>query len=561
MQWSQDTRIFVDTSSLMEKEAEAAFHTRLIPIVRQHGIRPIIVARSVAEELNRLVNRSDELVARQARAATVMVKNLVNTGDAELIGSNDDDPHADNQFQAMFTKFRCQYPLVIIAQDRGLVRDLLSLNVSNAVKGIQEIRAIRINRIGDIMGWALDPTEPDGLKWHPLHSNSPTGRDDSRETVLRKVDSGQYTAPFSPFPTYHRHVLLDETTINTTSHTREGDIVKDKEGKSIQLLTKVGAGGEGTVYETSQDGLVCKIYHSDRLKTYIIDKLDLMVTRQISHSAICWPFSQAYNPHGEMVGYLMPRAEGRALQPTFFIPPLLRRNCPDWTRIHLVNLSAAILDAVAYLHSLNVLLGDINPRNILVQDDSTIFLVDCDSYQVEGYPCPVGMPPYLSPELYKERLSSILRTERDEAFAVATLVFMLLHPGKPPYSHEGGADPSRNVLRRHFPYPRGGKGAQGVPPGAWRFMFSHLPRYMKDTFHEVFTDGRYLHVGEWQELMSRYSSDLRNGYVSEDPFPKEFKRPSRQQIEAGIGFSRRCTVCGEEFGTYDEGEVVCRRCS
>ena len=561
MRWSQDMRIFVDTSSLMEEAAEAAFHTRLIPIIRQHGIRPIIVARSVAEELNRLANRSDELVARQAQAATTMVQNLVDTGDAEVVGNDDDDQLADNHFQTIFTKFRRKYPLVIIAQDRGLVRDLLSLNVSNAVHGIQEIQAIRINRIGDLMGWALDPNGPDGLKWHPFQSYSPIGRDHVRETVSRYVDTGQRVPPFNPCSSDHRHVVLDERIVNTTSHTREGGVVKDKDGNSIRLLSKLGAGGEGTVYETNQVELVCKIYHPDRLKKYIIDKLDLMVTRQISHPAICWPISRAYNSHGEMVGYLMSKAEGRALQPTFFIPPLLRKTFPEWTRVNLVNLSATILDAIAYLHSLNVLLGDINPRNILVQNESTVFLVDCDSYQVQNYPCPVGMPPYLAPELYEKPLSSILRTERDEAFAVATLVFMLLHPGKPPYSHEGGADPSGNVLRHHFPYPRGDRGAQGVPPGAWRFMFSHLPRYMKDTFHGVFTDGERLPVGDWQKLMSRYRSDLRRGYVSKDSFPKEFKRPSRQQIEAGIGFLRQCTVCGEEFATFDINEVVCRRCT
>ena len=172
----------------------------------------------------------------------------------------------------------------------------------------------------------------------------------------------------------------------------------------------------------------------------------------------------------------------------------------------------------------------------------------------------MGKPPFVSPDLYGKTLSQVLRTEQDESFAVSTLVFMLLHPGKPPYSHEGGIGPTENVQRRHFPYPRGERGAQGVPQGAWRFMWSHLPRYMKDKFHEVFTDGKHVPIGDWHNLMKRYESDLRNGYVSEELLPKGFKAPNRKQIEAGIGFSRTCAGCGKEFDTFDKEQALCPRC-
>ncbi|MCY4459375.1 MAG: hypothetical protein OXC26_03080 [Albidovulum sp.] len=539
----------------MEEKAEAAFHIQLIPTLRQHGIRPIIVAKSVAEELNRLADGQNRQVARQAQAAITMVNNLVDTGNAELIGDNDDDPHADNQFLTIFTKLRRRYPLTIIAQDRGLVRDLLSLNVSNAVQGIREIRAIRINRKGDLMGWALDPSSRDGVKWYPLKSRSPRERLNPRQ-----VDSEQHIQPFSPLPLDHRQVVLDERVVNIKSTPQEGDIVKDKAGNFIRLVAKLGAGGEGAVYETSEAQLVCKIYHRQRLKKYIAGKLDLMVTRRINNPAICWPVSQAYNSCGEMVGYLMPKAEGKALRPFVFVPPLLQKTFPEWTRMDLVKLSSTILEAIGNLQSLNVLLGDINDRNILVQNESTVFLVDCDSYQVENYPCPVGIAPYLSPDLYGKTLSQVLRKEEDESFAISTLVFMLLHLGKPPYSHEGGNAPSENVRRRNFPYPRGEKGAQGVPRGAWRFMWSYLPHYMKDRFHRVFTDGEHLPIGEWQNMIKRYESDLRKGYASKELLPKGFKAPNQSQIKAGIGFSRMCEKCGGAFSTFDKEQATCSRC-
>ena len=53
--WSKDTRFFVDTSSLMES-ASAHFMWKLAGTLREKGIRPLIVARSVAKELNRLTS-------------------------------------------------------------------------------------------------------------------------------------------------------------------------------------------------------------------------------------------------------------------------------------------------------------------------------------------------------------------------------------------------------------------------------------------------------------------------------------------------------------------------
>ena len=221
-----------------------------------------------------------------------------------------------------------------------------------------------------------------------------------------------------------------------------------------------------------------------------------------------------------------------------------------------------VLDAVRYLHSLNVLLGDINARNILVKSERSVFLVDCDSYQVEGFPCPVGMPPYLAPELHGRQLRSTLRTVEHERFAIATLVFMLLHPGKPPYSHQGGEDPSKNVRKQHFPYPLGEeRRSEGVPGGAWRFMWSHLPYYMKEAFHRAFTDGDRLPTEEWIELLGRYDSDLRKGYVSDEAFPSGFKTLNREQAESQGLEWKSCSNCGTGFGAKQPHHTMCSDCA
>ena len=59
-------------------------------------------------------------------------------------------------------------------------------------------------------------------------------------------------------------------------------------------------------------------------------------------------------------------------------------------------------------------------------------------------------------------------------------------------------------------------------------MWSHLPRYMKDKFHEVFTDGEHVPIADWQNMMR----DGMNRTFATDTFRKNcFLRDSRRLTE------------------------------
>lgn len=345
----------------------------------------------------------------------------------------------------------------------------------------------------------------------------------------------------------------------------------------MKFIHEIGRGGEGVVYETDRhDGQVCKILHQSRRLKSTIEKLKLMIDLQVEHPAICWP-TELVERGGETLGYLMPRASGKELQRTIFIRPLFEETCSDWTRIHLVHLTRTILKAVQHLHAKGVLLGDLNAQNIMVQDELNVFLVDCDSFQMGPFPCGVGTPPYLAPELYGIDLKSNLRTIEHELFAVATLVFMIFHPGKAPYSHRGGGDPAKNVLERHFPYPLGEHSQGKVPAGQWRYCWSHLPYFMKEAFHDAFgrdlQPSRRPRIDQWLKHMDRYEVHLAKGHVSDEIFPEDFKQLSEEQrTRYGVAVKvRSATVeredpalgCissipfGRDFGflkSYSEGE-------
>ena len=48
-----------------------------------------------------------------------------------------------------------------------------------------------------------------------------------------------------------------------------------------------------------------------------------------------------------------------------------------------------------------------------------------------------------------------LRTIAHENFSVATLLFMIMLPGKPPYAHQGGEGLGQNIVNMNFSYPLG----------------------------------------------------------------------------------------------------------
>ena len=319
--WSKNTRVFIDTSSLMMEDASATFMWRhLVPTLRNSGVRFVIVPKSVVEELNRLVDNRDNTTARQAQAARKLVKELVGENNAEIFGEDDDGSFADNLFQAIFTRYRLKYRLILITQDRSLAKEILSLNNSDAVDKIQGVDAFRVGGRGDPMRWTLDPRSPNGVKYHQPDSadgflSTTHGSSGAKETLRKQKSPPRSKArkpslSVIPFEIPHDVIQLDENPITTRLIPGKGDSVKDAKGGHIRLSLELGRGGEGITYETDSD-LVCKVYHRGRLKRFTVDKLKLMTSREVRYPAICWPVSLAYNFRDEIIGYLMPKAPGQ----------------------------------------------------------------------------------------------------------------------------------------------------------------------------------------------------------------------------------------------------------
>ena len=351
--------------------------------------------------------------------------------------------------------------------------------------------------------------------------------------------SGQRRAPREgprnaprPFAVCISPVGKDETLLPVGKIPAAGDTVRLSGGQEFRLGALIRAGGEGSIYETLLAGQVCKIYHRDKLTLLKKRKIEMMVSRRIERAGICWPTEVVTDETGEFVGYLMPRAAGTTIQKAMFVKPVLEKTFPNWRRRDLANVALTFIQHIRFLHSLNIVVGDINPQNLLVTADSTqLWMVDTDSFQIEHFPCPVGTVNFTPPEIQGQSYSAFLRTMDHELFAVATMVFMILLPGKPPYSQQGGGTPADNIKSRNFPYPftrEAEKGVRqaaptGAPPGPWQYIWHNLPHKLREAFSSTFRDGMRTTVEEWATLLRYYRNDLDRGYHSNELFPKQFR--------------------------------------
>lgn len=233
----------------------------------------------------------------------------------------------------------------------------------------------------------------------------------------KKVNNKIYPPAFK----LSRKVVWDETKMpndmeiyNGSSLTR---VSRTKDGKKniigkVVLQSQIGQrGGEGTVYKCNIPNKVCKIYHKDKITKFRLAKLLEMQAKNIKIKGICYPEELLYNEKGQFVGYLMNEAKGHKLQTSVMHPMIIKDKFPNWRRKQLVDLCISILEIVEKLHKSNIIIGDINANNILVADYNKVYFIDCDSFQIGPYPCPVGTPYFTPREIQGKKYSEFLRTK------------------------------------------------------------------------------------------------------------------------------------------------------
>ncbi len=387
----RECKIFIDTSSFLEEGAAKFFHN-IVPILEREG-KALIIPKSVGLELMKLANNpaycrqkhtDSPNLNRAAINACDIFNRLKRANLIEIYADDDDKDFADHVFVYVFTKMRMKYNMLLITQDKGLAGEVMKLGKdSRAVHGVKKIIVQHIDANGFL---------------HKIF-DKPTVKQDSADIPLNERFA------------FAKDVVQIEGRLPVSQVPKPGDYVtaeRNGKTKQIRLLEELGAGGEGSVYKTDVDGFVAKIYKPDHITRLRCEKIKLMLTKDINCEGVCFPLAMLKNLRGEFVGYLMRAAKGRDLGKSVFMPMLLKKYFPAWNRKDTVKLCVMILQKLKYLHDRNVILGDINPYNILVVSPTEVYFVDTDSYQVEGFICPVGMPLFTAPELQKKLTGCVL---------------------------------------------------------------------------------------------------------------------------------------------------------
>jgi DNA-binding helix-hairpin-helix protein with protein kinase domain len=247
----------------------------------------------------------------------------------------------------------------------------------------------------------------------------------------------------------------------------------DRTGNQISLGREIGRGGEGTVYELGRD-TVAKVYHHPASPEKAA-KLAAMVRSSSPklRNVAAWPWTTLHTtPNGPVVGLVLPRIQQPVLILDLYSPAARATSFPEADWRFLIRAAANCACAMATLHEVGIVVGDVNQGNILVSAQATVNLIDCDSFQLREngrlHRCEVGVPLYTPPELHGHDFKDVDRTTNHDCFGLAILVFQLLFMGRHPfsgcYSGTGEMPIEKAIEQYRFAYSSAAPSYQMRPP-------------------------------------------------------------------------------------------------
>jgi tetratricopeptide (TPR) repeat protein len=271
----------------------------------------------------------------------------------------------------------------------------------------------------------------------------------------------------------------------------------NSQGEPVRFGQRLGGGSEGVVYEVQgQEDLVAKVYYEmptaeKAEKLVVLTRLGTERLRGLS----AWPIDVLRDQHnGRVAGFVMNRLTQAEEVHTLHSPKSRLQKFPGASWAFLIHVAANFARAVAAIHEHGLVIGDVNPRNALVTRKGTVFLLDCDSFQVsiEGrvFRCEFGVPEYTPPELQETPFREIDRKPEHDCFSLAVVIFQLLFLGRHPFSGrflgEGEMSLERAIRELRFAYAADAESRQmRRPPGT--LALAAISPAIADLFGRVFT--------------------------------------------------------------------------
>ncbi len=303
------------------------------------------------------------------------------------------------------------------------------------------------------------------------------------------------------------------------------DYYSHSSGALIQLIKQLSSGGEGTIWLTQNPDQVVKLYTYPTPQR--IAKLKLMLANAPEdpklawdHLSVAWPQDLVTDATGAVVGFSMQRIQNSVTLTRVYHPRHRQRELPgfNWYYLHVTALN--VCKVVELLHLKGYVIGDINSKNILVNNRAKIAIIDTDSFQVSDpitatiYHCPVGLPEYKPPELHGYDLAQMVQTPAHDYFSLAILIYQLLfgqHPFQGRWLAEGDPpDPMTFLQQGLWPYQP--QSCVALTPGAIPLHVVHpdLQHLLLTSFNEGHRDpDQRVSPSVWAEALQVAIQDLK----------------------------------------------------
>ena len=184
----------------------------------------------------------------------------------------------------------------------------------------------------------------------------------------------------------------------------------------------------------------------------------------------------------------------------------------------------------------------------------------------------MGVKIFTTPRIY-ERLGTdnphygeFLRTEEDELYSVAALLFKILMLNGSPFEGKGMTTIDEAMRTYNFSYRSEKTTGAQTPDGPGRMIWNNTLKAVKDDFIEVFTGQGFVSLEKWNSDLTSYQNNILNGNFTSELIPNKYW--DKQNHEYNEDFV--CEWCGcetnmpkERYTEYQDNNMpmLCPRCN
>jgi DNA-binding helix-hairpin-helix protein with protein kinase domain len=210
-------------------------------------------------------------------------------------------------------------------------------------------------------------------------------------------------------------------------------------GRLLRLGKLLGKGGEAEIFHVENDDTIAVKVYTDGNELDRLPKVRAMIADKLSEKTtfVAFPLEMV-TANGRFVGFTMRKVIGSKLLLSLCISSDRKTEFPNANYRFMVRAASNYARAVAKLHLLGVIIGDINESGAMVNQKGLVTMIDSDSFQYASggkvHRCLVGKAEYTPPELQGRPLGSVDRTLINDSFGLAVILFEILFLGRHPFS-------------------------------------------------------------------------------------------------------------------------------